>query len=201
MCRDYRRRAPVEPLEDEWQLPGADPHPRVADRDHRPLVSRLHAHLHPPQRRGELERVREEVVDHLGQPRLVAHDRRDAGGPHHERDAPLLRRRPRALDALRHQRGGIHLQRGPGGLQNVVAVERLGARQRSGDERATQRWLTILLGAAHQVQIAEMAPLQDSPARSDEPVESIKLVPMGAARLRISARSTSALATPSRPSA
>jgi hypothetical protein len=32
-----------------------------------------------------------------------------------------------------------------------------------------------------------VAPLQDSPVRSEEPIESISLIPMGAARLRISA--------------
>jgi len=31
------------------------------------------------------------------------------------------------------------------------------------------------------------APLQDSPARTDEPVETVRLIPMGAARIRISA--------------
>ena len=57
--------------------------------------------------------------------------------------------------------GGVRFVRGPGGLQDGGAVERLGARQRLRDERTGQLRLTVLRGAAHRVLVAQVAAFQD----------------------------------------
>ncbi len=70
------RLAAPEPVEDVRQLIGRNADAGVGDREHRPLTVAPGAHRDPAARRGELERVAEQVGHHLVHPPLIDDDRR-----------------------------------------------------------------------------------------------------------------------------
>jgi tellurite resistance protein TerC len=75
-ARGHRGRLPApEPVEDQRQLVGGDTETGVRHAQHRAPARRPGLERHPPAGRGELERVAQQVGDHLMNPRGVRHDR------------------------------------------------------------------------------------------------------------------------------
>jgi hypothetical protein len=95
-----RAGAAEEPLEELVLLLGRKPEPGVLDLDDGRVVDRLQPDLDPPAGRGELERVRDEVVENLREPGAIALQPRDLLRPRDQRDALRARGGQRGLDAL-----------------------------------------------------------------------------------------------------
>jgi hypothetical protein len=72
-------------------------------------VVRRQCHFHPTAGFGELERVRDQVVENLGQARPVANERRRVSDRGDELDLSALRHRAARLDRFLHDLREIHL--------------------------------------------------------------------------------------------
>ena len=100
---------PEEPLEEQLLLVERDAHAGVGHLEDRQVVALRERQRDPTARRGELDRVRDEVVEQLTQSDGVAGERRQRVGGDVELDALRLGRDPGRVGAEVQQRGGIDL--------------------------------------------------------------------------------------------
>jgi hypothetical protein len=122
--------ASIEAVEDEALFIGGNPTTAVAYLEHKATTRGENAHLDASSSIGELDRVRDEIVDQLREPHRVGIERWRglAGLP--KLDACLLRPGPKRLETLADEARQIDVMPGQGELARI----RLGDEEEVGDQ-------------------------------------------------------------------